>query len=223
MDGEGVSNLSLSTKEQILSHIEKLGITLPGGQAGIAFEYFLERPNQDVHHDDVVPWIEGMCHRRLGTICRDPDRAIRKLHDMGLLMKISKGMYRFEPDSVSANIIDDFDEDMKREVKTRDGWKCVVCGLGEKDGIELQVDHILPRSKGGQATIDNAQTLCGSHNYRKNKLGQLEFGADMFRRLRRNAKASSNSYDDAESVIRFCDEVLALYKRHGYDKPRPAN
>lgn len=223
MDGEGVSNLSLSNKEQILDHIKKVGITLPGGQAGIAFEYFLERPNQDVHHDDVVPWIEGMCHKRLGTVCKDPDRAIRKLHDMGLLMKISKGIYRFEPDSVSANIIDDFDEDMKREVKTRDGWKCVVCGLGEKDGVELQVDHILPRSKGGKATIENAQTLCGSHNYRKNKLGQLEFGADMFRRLRRNAKASSDSYDDAEAVIRFCDEVLALYKRHGYDKPQRAN
>lgn len=215
--------MSALTKEEILDRIKKLGIMLPGGQAGIAFEYFLDRPNQDVHHDDVVPWIEGMCHRRLGTVCRDPDRAIRKLHDMGLLLKISKGTYRFEPDSVSANIIDDFDEDMKREVKERDGWRCVVCGLGEKDGVELQIDHILPRSKGGQATLENAQTLCGSHNYRKNKLGQLEFGADMFRRLRKNAKATSDAYADAEAVIKFCNEVLALYKKHGYDKPKSAD
>jgi len=223
MDGKGVPDLSTSTKEEILNHIKKLGIALPGGQAGIALEYFLDRPNQNVHHDDVVPWIEGMCHKRLGTVCKDPDRAIRKLHDMGLLLKISKGIYRLEPNSVSANIIDDFDEATKREVKERDGWKCVVCGLGENNGVELQVDHILPRSKGGQATSDNAQTLCGSHNYRKNRLGQLEFGADMFRRLRRNAKATSSFYDDAEAVIRFCDEILALYKKFGYDKPKPAD
>ena len=45
-------------KPAILKRIADLSIQLPGGQAGIAFEYFLERPNLDVHHDDVVPWIE---------------------------------------------------------------------------------------------------------------------------------------------------------------------
>lgn len=204
-----------------LKRIADLNIKLPGGQAGIAFEYFLERPDKDVQHDDVVPWITGQCHTRLGTDCKDPDRAIRKLHDMGLLIQVAKGIYRFEPAAVKAHVLDDFDEAMKAEVKKRDGFRCVVCGLGAQDGVELQVDHIMPRSKGGKAELDNAQTLCGSHNYRKNKLGQLEFGADMFRRLKNKAKASSNSHDDAEAVVKFCDEVLALYTKYGYDKPKP--
>ena len=211
--------MAILTKDEILQKISALKISLPGGQAGIAFEYFLERPDVNVQHDDVVPWIEGMCHRRLGTNCKDPDRAIRKLHDMGLLIKVGKGIYRFEPNAIASHILEDFDESMKEAVKKRDSWRCVVCGLGEKDGVELQVDHITPRSKGGQATIDNAQTLCGSHNYRKNKLGQLEFGAEMFRRLRKNAKAVSDAYADSDAVIKFCDEVLELYKKFGYDKP----
>ena len=214
--------MAILTKDEILQKISALKITLPGGQAGIAFEYFLERPDVNVQHDDVVPWIEGMCHKRLGTNCKDPDRAIRKLHDMGLLIKVGKGIYRFEPNAIASHILEDFDESMKAAVKKRDNWRCVVCGLGEKDGVELQVDHITPRSKGGQATVDNAQTLCGSHNYRKNKLGQLEFGADMFRRLRKNAKAMSDAYADSDAVIRFCDEVLELYKKFGYDKPAPS-
>ena len=214
--------MAILTKDEILQKISALKISLPGGQAGIAFEYFLERPDVNVQHDDVVPWIEGMCHKRLGTNCKDPDRAIRKLHDMGLLIKVGKGIYRFEPNAIASHILEDFDESMKEAVKKRDNWRCVVCGLGEKDGVELQVDHITPRSKGGQATVDNAQTLCGSHNYRKNKLGQLEFGADMFRRLRKNAKAVSDAYADSDAVIRFCDEVLELYKKFGYDKPAPS-
>lgn len=206
-----------NNKALILNKIADLQIQIPGGQAGIAFEYFLERPNQDVHHDDVVPWIEGMCHKRLGTVCKDPDRAIRKLHDMGLLIKVSKGNYRFEPDAVAANVLDDFDESMREAVKQRDEYRCVVCGLGEKDGVELQVDHITPRSKGGKAVIDNAQTLCGSHNYRKNKLSQLELGDRMFRRLRSHARSSRTDNPEADRIITFCDEVLAIYKKHGFD------
>ncbi len=204
------------SKDAILKKIADLQIQLPGGQAGIAFEYFLERPNLDVHHDDVVPWIEGMCHKRLSTVCKDPDRAIRKLHDMGLLIKVSKGIYRFEPDAVAANVLDDFDESMREAVKERDAYRCVVCGLGEKDGVELQVDHITPRSKGGKAVIDNAQTLCGSHNYRKNKLSQLELGDRMFRRLKSHARASQSKNSEAESIIAFCNEVLAIYKKYGF-------
>ena len=207
-------------KPAILKRIADLSIQLPGGQVGIAFEYFLDRPNQDVHHDDVVPWIEGMCHKRLGTVCKDPDRAIRKLHDIGLLIKVSKGIYRFEPDSIASNVLDDFDESMRLKVKERDRFSCVVCGLGEKDGVELQVDHITPRSKGGKAELDNAQTLCGSHNYRKNKLSQLELGDRMFRRLKKNAQASRTENIDAERVIQFCDEVLAIYKKYGLESKK---
>jgi hypothetical protein len=212
-----------SNKVEILKRIADLQIELPGGQAGIAFEYFLERPNQDVHHDDVVPWIEGMCHKRLGTVCKDPDRAIRKLHDMGLMIKVSKGIYRFEPDAVAANVLDDFDESMREAVKKRDQYRCVVCGLGEKDGVELQVDHITPRSKGGKAVIDNAQTLCGSHNYRKNKLSQLELGDRRFRRLRSHARSSQTENPEAARIITFCNEVLAIYKKHGFDSSTHKN
>jgi len=209
--------MSKSTKESALKRIADLKIELPGGQAGIAFEYFLERPDQDVQHDDIVPWIIGMYQQRFGKFCRDPDRAIRKLHDMGLLIKVAKGVYRFEPEAISANVLDDFDENMKNEVKARDSWKCVYCGLGESNGVELQVDHITPRSKGGRAELDNAQTLCGAHNYRKNKLGQLELGERMFVRLKKNAQSTQSENPESEKVIQFCDEVLALYKRYGLD------
>lgn len=41
-------------------------------------------------------------------------------------------------------------------VKKRDGYKCRLCSCTEY----LQVDHIIPVSKGGQTIMSNLWTLC---------------------------------------------------------------
>jgi hypothetical protein len=45
------------------------------------------------------------------------------------------------------------------EVLKRDDYKCVKCGRRPPD-VELQVDHIQPRSRGGKDDPSNLQTLC---------------------------------------------------------------
>jgi len=49
-------------------------------------------------------------------------------------------------------------------VLARDGFRCVICGQSASDGAVLEVDHINPRSKGGDNRIDNLQTLCRKCN-----------------------------------------------------------
>lgn len=53
------------------------------------------------------------------------------------------------------------------EVLARDKWTCKSCGRTPKDGVTLEVDHILPRSKGGTDEIKNLQTLCKKCNIGK--------------------------------------------------------
>jgi hypothetical protein len=53
-------------------------------------------------------------------------------------------------------------------VLARDNWTCCSCGRTSKDeGIILEVDHIIPRSKGGTDDLDNLQTLCKKCNIGK--------------------------------------------------------
>lgn len=53
-------------------------------------------------------------------------------------------------------------------VLARDNWTCCSCGRSSKEeGIILEVDHIVPRSKGGNDDKDNLQTLCKKCNVGK--------------------------------------------------------
>ena len=50
-------------------------------------------------------------------------------------------------------------------VLARDNWTCCSCGRSSReDGITLEVDHIIPRSKGGTDDLENLQTLCKKCN-----------------------------------------------------------
>ena len=57
-------------------------------------------------------------------------------------------------------------------VLKRDNFKCCACGASPaKDpSVELHVDHIIPWSKGGEATLENLQTLCSLCNIGKSDL-----------------------------------------------------
>lgn len=50
------------------------------------------------------------------------------------------------------------------DVFERDGFRCVYCGRGARDGVELQLDHVIPHSRGGSDDPDNLCTACDTCN-----------------------------------------------------------
>ena len=163
----------------------------------------------NIQHAEVVDWATAKWENLTGEKFRDPDRSIRLLYSEGLLVKIGKGIYKYDPDAVREREQENFTEAQKAEILERGGYVCAICGLGEKDGIELHVDHIKPKQRGGKATIDNGQVLCGKHNYRKKAYDQTESGKRMFINLYKQSTASGD-----KELAEFCKTVLNVYEEH---------
>ena len=52
----------------------------------------------------------------------------------------------------------------RRALFARDGWRCVYCGTS---GGRLTLDHVVPRSRGGESSWENVVTSCAPCNHRK--------------------------------------------------------
>ena len=52
----------------------------------------------------------------------------------------------------------------RRALFARDGWRCVYCGTS---GGRLTLDHVVPRSRGGESSWENVVTSCASCNHKK--------------------------------------------------------
>jgi 5-methylcytosine-specific restriction endonuclease McrA len=185
-------------------------------QSELVLKYFMDRPNQEIKHSTSKKDLEDEFERLTGKRFEDSDRTIRKLYDEGKLIKVKKGVYKYDP-NIQPNIqLQDFSPETKREALERDQYKCVICGLGKADGVDLQIDHILPRSKGGDATIGNAQTLCAPHNFSKKNLSQIEHGKKMFIKLRDKTLALVESEERA-NLLKFYQDILKVYEKHKID------
>jgi 5-methylcytosine-specific restriction endonuclease McrA len=52
----------------------------------------------------------------------------------------------------------------RRALFARDGWRCVYCGTASG---RLTLDHVIPRSRGGESVWENVVTSCAPCNLRK--------------------------------------------------------
>ena len=178
-------------------------------QVKLIIEFFKNNPDRDIKHPEVVDWVVATYKEKTGKVFRDPDRSIRKLSQEGFLIKIAKGVYRYNPRKATQKQLEDFTPAQKQVILKRDGYKCVICGKGRKEGVELHVDHIKPKDLGGEATIENGQTLCSQHNFLKKNFKQTETGKKMFIRLYELAKNKNN-----KQMIDFCRQILEVFERN---------
>jgi 5-methylcytosine-specific restriction endonuclease McrA len=66
----------------------------------------------------------------------------------------------------------------RRALFARDGWRCVYCGTS---GGRLTLDHVVPRSKGGESIWENVVTACAPCNLRKGDRSLEESGLELRR------------------------------------------
>ncbi len=182
---------------------------MPKSISDLIMDYFQKHPKKDLKHGPVVDWVTEQYLKNNPEPPRDPWRAIRKLHQEGKLIKVSKGVYRYDHDHIKEVGLFDFPSEVKEAIFKRDNYKCVVCGRGRKDGVEICADHIKPKDKGGDNSIDNGQTLCMEHNLIKKNYSQTEAGKRYFIKIYKQAVAT-----DDKRMVHFCKCIFECYDLH---------
>lgn len=65
----------------------------------------------------------------------------------------------------------------RRALMARDGGKCVYCG----SSLDLTIDHVVPKAKGGQHTWDNTVVACRKCNNKKGHKTLAQMGWELSR------------------------------------------
>lgn len=177
--------------------------------ADLIMEYFRKHPQKELEHGPVVDWVEEKYLKLYRKKPRDTWRGIRRLYQEGILIKVRKGVYKYDPDFIQNKDVYEFPLKVKEEIFKRDGYRCIICGRGREHGVELHADHKIPLDKGGTNTIDNGQTLCSEHNFLKKNYSQTEFGKRFLIRLYKDAVEKND-----KKMIDFCKEVFDVYNKY---------
>lgn len=179
-------------------------------QADFILSYYKKNPCRDIPHSEVVDWATIEFPKKFGVKLRDPDRAIRKLAQKGFLIKVKKGVYKFDPKVQILRELEDFSESDKNIILERDGYKCARCNRPQTSICILQVDHNVPKDLGGKAIIENGQAICPSCNFEKKNKNPIQFTKISFTRYRAYlVKIGDNTN------IEFFDAIFKVYADFG--------
>lgn len=174
--------------------------------SGLIKNYFDKHPNQDIPHDDVVDYVFKYFPK-----ARDPWRAVRILYEKGYLIKVDKGVYRRTPGYKGDSSEAPFPLKVKEVIFKRDKYRCIICGNGRHNGYEIHADHITPRSKGGESTVNNGQTLCSKHNMMKKNYGVTDFLRSFSEKMIKRARKLKD-----KKVEKFFKEILAVIDKYDF-------
>jgi 5-methylcytosine-specific restriction endonuclease McrA len=105
---------------------------------------------------------------------------------------------------------------VKREVRARDQGKCQwpvagggVCG----STVRLEVDHVVPRGKGGPSTLENCRILCKPHNLEAARQVYGDAHMDLFTVRVPNAREPVAAYAARRSATRHLRSSPDGYER----------
>jgi ATP adenylyltransferase len=147
---QGLNEPQIRRMEQ---RVRKMPLPVLRKHGVVAVERDLVRLNVEALTFEQRAEVEALCNQRIG----------------GFLA--SRGVAVWDFDLIETEPVP---ESVRYEVLRRANGRCALCGKS-KDEEPLEVDHILPRSKGGPNEFHNLQALCRTCNRGKSNRDETDF------------------------------------------------
>lgn len=107
------------------------------------------------------------------------------------------------------------EENIKMYVRKRDKYTCQYCGVVFP--TRLEVDHIIPKSRGGSMTPDNLVASCHECNQRKGSQTAAEYGyPEVQKRALRSLKAAAHTQMGKTTTLKQLNEIAPVEETFGY-------
>ncbi|MEO0087840.1 MAG: type IV toxin-antitoxin system AbiEi family antitoxin domain-containing protein, partial [candidate division WOR-3 bacterium] len=74
----------------------------------LIMEFFRQHPKEELPHGPVVDYVEERYKQLYNKKPRDTWRQIRRLHQEGILIKVKKGVYMYDPDKITKKELFEF-------------------------------------------------------------------------------------------------------------------
>lgn len=150
----------------------------------------------------------AICHLRRALVLLVKDAALTQEHigreiHAGIMWPsvIRLKRYRHVPHRVQVLT--------RRNILVRDGHQCQYCGE-TFSAMELTLDHVIPRSKGGLSTWENLVACCSADNRRKADRTPEEANMPLLRRPR------PVTLHTARGILRSQGEAERQWQRYLY-------
>jgi len=106
-------------------------------------------------------------------------------------------------------------ENIKMYVRTRDKYTCQYCG--EIFPTILEVDHIVPHSRGGAMRPDNLVASCHDCNQRKGNQTAAEFGyPEIQKQAKKSLRAAAHTQAGKTATIDGLSQIAPVDLTYGY-------
>lgn len=106
-------------------------------------------------------------------------------------------------------------ENVKMYVRARDKYSCQYCGVVMPP--DLEVDHIVPRSRGGSNRPDNLVAACYGCNQRKGNLTAKEFGhSKVAERAKKPLRSAAHTQAGKTATLEALEEIAPVEVTYGY-------
>ena len=101
-------------------------------QEALVMEYYTTHPNRAILRTlkRSTGLTEEYLQKELGTSFAIRIEQFGNWHKQGKLVKLGKGVYKYDPDLITNPELEDFTPAQREQIFKRDDYRCVICGKG---------------------------------------------------------------------------------------------